>query len=276
MRPYTLAHLSDLHFGMSAAVERAASALCRTLLAAKIDHVVVSGDITHRGRRDEYARFQQVFHPLLRTGRLTVVPGNHDRLGEDVRAEISGGSRVWRTSSDGLCVVAVDSTGPHNRTWLASHGAVTEDQLHRIDSLLADAPRDAIKVVALHHHPLPLPEDTLSERLVTRLGSINGSELSLGPRLVERLCGRCDLLLHGHRHIPRDVTLCPNERPRPLRIVNAGSSTELGQVRVFVHHRGRLIADPYWLSTQFDRAHLRTPPRSSLGLWSAVRAFGIF
>ena len=277
MLSQTLAHLSDLHFGLSASVERSASALCRTLLTAKIDHIVVSGDITHRGRRDEYARFQQIFHPLLRTGRMTVVPGNHDRLGEDVREEISGGLRVSRTLVDGLCIVRVDSTGPHNRGWLASHGDVTAEELEQIEAFLGDAPQHTLKVVTLHHHPLPLPEDTFSERVVTRLGSANGNALALGPELVSRLCGRCDLLLHGHRHTPREVTLCLNEHPRPLRIFNAGSSTELGLVRVFPHLRGRMTADPYWISTQFDRSHDHNSVRpSSAGLWSAARAFGLF
>jgi 3',5'-cyclic AMP phosphodiesterase CpdA len=275
MRIHTLAHLSDLHLGVSPAAERSATALCRTLLAARIDHVVVSGDITHRGRRDEYARFEQVFHPLLRTGRMTVVPGNHDRLGEDVRLDITAGMRVTRSEAEGLCIVRVDSTAPHNRTWLASHGDVSADELDHIDALLDDAPSDALKVVTLHHHPLPLPEDTLSERLATRLGSANGAELPLGPQLIKRLCGRCDLLLHGHRHVPREITLFRNERPRPLRIVNAGSSTELGLMRVFPHQRGRITADPYWISAQLDRVSA-SRPKNSLGLWNAVRAIGLF
>lgn len=61
MRTHTLAHLSDLHFGLSPGVERMAAALCQTLLAARVDHVVVSGDVTHRGRRDELERFEQDF-----------------------------------------------------------------------------------------------------------------------------------------------------------------------------------------------------------------------
>jgi Icc protein len=275
MRQSTLAHLSDLHFGVSPAAEKVATALCRMLLTARIEHVVVSGDVTQRGRRDEYERFKQVFHPLLRTGRMTVVPGNHDRLGDDVRVEMTGGLRVARTLADGLCIVTVDSTAPHNRTWLASHGDVSADELTCIDALLEDAPRDALKVVTLHHHPLPLPEDTLSERLVTRLGSSNGRQLPLGPQLVRRLCGRCDLVLHGHRHIPRELVLCSNERLRPLRIVNAGSSTTLGMVRIFPHARGRLQADPYWLSAPVDE-RVPTSRRPSLGVWEAVRSMSIF
>jgi 3',5'-cyclic AMP phosphodiesterase CpdA len=205
---------------------------------------------------------------------MTVVPGNHDRLGDDVRVEMTGGLRVSRSLTEGGGVGTVDSTGPHTRTWLASHGDVSHDELAHVDALLESAPAGTLKVVALHHHPLPLPEDTLSERLVTRLGWSNGMELPLGPQLVQRLCGRCDLILHGHRHIPRELLLCGNEQPRPLRIVNAGSSTALGMVRVFPHARGRLSADPYWLSAPAEER--AAPRRPSLGVWDAVRSMGIF
>lgn len=269
MRQRTLAHLSDLHFGLSPAAEKAATGLCRALIGAAIDHVVVSGDITHRGRRDELDRFKQIFHPLLRTGRMTVVAGNHDRLGDDVRVEIMG-QRVSRVITDGLCIVRLDSTAPHNRTWFASHGEVTLDELDQMVRLLDSAPPDALRAVTLHHHPLPLPEDSLGERLVSRLGSPNGLQLAHGPELIRRLSGRCDLVLHGHRHVPREIALCSNERLRPLRIVNAGSSTELGMVRIFRHARGRLIADPFWMSVPGE------PRRPSLGVMDALRSMSLF
>ena len=37
------------------------------------------------------------------------------------------------------------------------------------------------------------------------------------------------------------------EDPRPLSMFNAGSSTELGHVRLFRHLQGRLVAPPMWL-----------------------------
>ncbi|MDD9941408.1 MAG: metallophosphoesterase, partial [Myxococcales bacterium] len=158
MASSTLGHISDLHFGLSQTHERTAAALCDALMAARVDHVVVSGDITHRGRADALERFEGMFHPLLRTGRMTVIPGNHDRLGHDVRRRISGDARVWLRQTDGLCIVCVDSTGPHNRGWLASYGQVTLDEVAEIEAMLAQAPAGVLKVVTLHHHPLPLPE----------------------------------------------------------------------------------------------------------------------
>lgn len=283
MGNHTLVHLSDLHIGVSDAVDSICSALCRALLAARVNHAIVSGDVTHCGRDEEYERFERIFHPLLRTGRMTVVPGNHDRLGDDVRATITGGRRVWRVLTDKLCVVCIDSSGPHNRGWFASHGIVTATEVEEARALLDDAPPELLRVVTLHHHPLPLPEDSLPERLATRLGSDNGASLALGPQLIATLCGRCDLLLHGHRHVPRAVTLCPSERPTPLHLFNAGSSTELGRVRLLTHSGRRLVREPMWLAAQVPepapgrqgKQRKQRRVTRSAGLWNTARAFGI-
>src|SRR5690606_19779541 len=67
-------HLSDLHFGL----ER--RSLVETLIdrinAARADLVVVTGDLTHRGRSAQFAQaaafLRRIEAPLL------AVPGNHD------------------------------------------------------------------------------------------------------------------------------------------------------------------------------------------------------
>src|SRR5262245_26623193 len=134
MRELTLAHLSDLHFGGGRGVQEAASALCAGLIAEEVDHVVVTGDVTHRGRREELAAFQRTFAPLLETGKMTVVPGNHDRVGEDAGRAFMGGERVSVVPAPGLFLVCVDSTGPHNRNYVKSHGDLCRRVLQAIDS----------------------------------------------------------------------------------------------------------------------------------------------
>jgi 3',5'-cyclic-AMP phosphodiesterase len=44
------------------------------LLERAVDHVVVSGDVTHRGRRRELERFREIFAPLEERGRLSIIP----------------------------------------------------------------------------------------------------------------------------------------------------------------------------------------------------------
>jgi 3',5'-cyclic AMP phosphodiesterase CpdA len=242
---WKLAHLSDLHLDLSPESDAAARALVQTLVAEDADHVVVTGDLTHKGSRVEYQRFREVFGPLLDSGKLTFIPGNHDRPGDDAGSQWMDGHKVRVVERPGLYLVCVDSTGPHNRNYFASHGLLAPETLNAVDEALAAAPKDALAVVLLHHHVLPLPEESFVERLTSRLGWPHAAELPLGAELVGRVLGRCDLVLHGHRHIPAERVL-EEDGPRPLRILNAGSSTDLGRFRVFRHSDGRLLGEPEW------------------------------
>lgn len=260
----TLAHLSDLHLGRSPATDAAAAELCRALLQARVDHVLVTGDVTHRGRRTELDTFRRVFEPFADRGALTVVPGNHDRLGEDAGAQLMFGHRVLVHEEPGLYVVLLDSTGPHNRAFLRSHGTLCRETLREAHLALAAAPGGVLRVVALHHHPLPLPGENVWERAATRLGLPHAGELALGRELIRVLGPRCDLVLHGHRHVPRRRGVsCGAHR---VGVYNAGSSTELGQARIFTHREGRLLHRPIWLGTDDLRAPVRVGP--------AVPAYG--
>lgn len=239
----TLAHLSDLHLGASRATETAARSLVESLLATRIDHVVLTGDVTHQGRLDEHDLFLETFAPLARQGRLSVVPGNHDRGTDDVAQWLTRGQRVWTEQRDGLYLVCVDTTAPHNKRPFRAHGALEHELLSEIDFAVGDAPKGAVVAVLLHHHPIPLPVEGVGEWFAHALGWPHAGELELGRALLGRLQGRADLVLHGHRHTPR------RERrpgPRLLQVVNAGSSTELGAYRVFRHRDGVLQGAPEW------------------------------
>ena len=240
-----LAHVSDLHIGRSAESDGRAIRLSRALVDAQVDHVVVTGDVTHRGRRRELARFEETFAPLRESGRLTVVPGNHDRLGDDVGDTIMAGDRVQASIAAGLFLVQVNSTGTHNRSWLAGHGRLDEEDLDDIEATLSHAPAGHLVVLLMHHHPLPLPEDRAVERLSSWMGWRFTTELARGRELLSRIRGRCDLVLHGHRHVPYERR--PFADARPLRVFNAGSSTELGRACIFTHVEGELVTDPTWL-----------------------------
>jgi 3',5'-cyclic-AMP phosphodiesterase len=266
MRTTTFAHVSDLHVGQSPSQDRRTGDLCRALVDARVDHVVVTGDLTHNGRPQELARFEKLFAPLLCDGRVTVIPGNHDRLGTQAAWKKISGPRV-RTASPGngalgLHLVLVDSTGPHNRFFHASHGLLQREDLEAIDAAVAQAPEGALCVVLVHHHVQPLPEDNFVERTLTRLGWSSAAELALGRRLLERLIGRCDLLLHGHRHVPH-LAWHPKDLRRPLWVYGAGISSRLGQVRLFTHRMGKALEAPRWLVAN-PQAPVEVPFRARL------------
>lgn len=260
----TLAHVSDLHIGKSVETERRAIAIRDALLAADVDHVVVTGDLTHRGRIGELAVFWRIFGPLRDRDRLTIIPGNHDRLGDDLVDAIQDGPRVAVVTPPGLHLVRFDSTAPHNRSWLSGHGEMLPDDIEAIHAATAGAAPGSVVAVLLHHHVLPLPADHAAERLCSWLGWPYADELASGPALLDTVRGRCDLVLHGHRHTPRSTTLFADEA-RPLAIFNAGSSTELGRVRIFCHEDGRVLAEPGWLWTWTPPADATGTPTPSVG-----------
>jgi len=236
----TIAHISDLHVGRDRRADGAMAALARTLEEARVDEVLVTGDVTHGGRGEELDTWERAFGRLA--DRMIIVPGNHDRLGDDVARTLMPVRRVDVEVRRGLFVVRVDSTAPHNSRLLWSHGGLDDRDLAEVERAIASAPRGLLVAVMLHHHPLPLPGDHLAERVVTWLGWPHAAELARGRELVELLHGRCDLLLHGHRHAAGEVAL-PAVRGRPLRVVNAGCAPDLGAVRVIEHEAGRIVGE---------------------------------
>lgn len=245
-RASTLVHFSDLHIGSSPEREAHLAALLDEVGAAGCDRVVVTGDITHRGRAHEWARFETLFAPFAARGQLSVVPGNHDRLGDDVAATVMPNARVTVDAAPGLHVVRFDSTGPHNRSWIRGHGALSASDIDDITAALDAAPAGALAVLLLHHHPLPLRADQFFERLLINLGTPFCAELPRGPELLAKLRGRCDLVLHGHRHHATALTFADNSA-RPLQVCSAGCSPDLRRVRVFTHAAGRLLAPASWI-----------------------------
>lgn len=240
-----MVHLSDLHFGASARLERRTIALAEALHRANVDHVVVTGDVTEHGRQSEFERFLAVFDRFARSGRLTVVPGNHDRLGDDVADWAMGGRRVHVRRAPGLHLVSCDSTRPAASFAFVAHGTLAPQTIDAIVDATADAEPDALVCVLLHHHVLPRRHECVFEALGSAVGLPFAGALPLGPLLLQRLRGRADLLLHGHRHRPFAHWL---PGARPLGLFNAGCSPALAAARRFDHARGRLVVQPRWFA----------------------------
>jgi 3',5'-cyclic AMP phosphodiesterase CpdA len=255
----TLVHISDLHIGRDEATDAAARQLVSMLVEARVDSVLLTGDVTHRGLAAELRRYERIFAPLLDSGRLLAVPGNHDRMGDDAARAMMRGGRVAVSSRPGLHVVRVDSTAPHNRSLVDGHGALSSQDVADVEMALLDAPPGTVPVVMLHHHVLPLPVEDLAERLATFIGLPCADELPLGEDLLGRIAGRCKLVLHGHRHVPAEFRIALPDATG-LRILNAGSTTLLGRARMLAHRDGE-VAWEGWLATNRVEPKSWIPPR---------------
>jgi 3',5'-cyclic AMP phosphodiesterase CpdA len=188
----TLIHLSDLHFG------RVDPGIVPPLLdfigATKPDLVAISGDLTQRARRGEFAQ-ARAFIDAVAFPKL-VIPGNHDVPLQNVFA------RVFRTADrfrrfiawdlepfyvdQEIAVAGVNTT----RALTGKNGRINRRQLEQLRARFASVSSAHIKIVVTHH-PFDLPPGVEGDRVILRAKSAM-KELAKIP---------VDMLLAGHFHV---------------------------------------------------------------------------
>ena len=193
-----LLHISDLHTGTleSPEIERALATLIERVHP---ELVIASGDLTHRGRRDQHERAADF---LKRLGLpVLAIPGNHD-IPYTFPARFTSPwkefERQWETtepvySSNGLVVIGINSVRP----WRHQSGGVREGQLRRTAELLASSPEDAARVVVLHHHLIGAPWRT-RKRPVSRRSHVLAALVDAGAELI--LAGHIHQAAVSERH----------------------------------------------------------------------------
>lgn len=262
--PGRFLHVSDLHFGRfeDPASQEALAGLVEELAP---ELVVATGDLTHRGRRDQHQRAAAF---LRRLGApVLAVPGNHDipftfparftRTWDEFEREWESTRPTYR--SDALVVVGLNSVRP----WRHQAGALTDPELERAARAFDEAPSGALRVAALHHHLINAPWRT-RKRPVARRGHVVTTLAHAGVELI----------LTGHTHqaaiserrefeTPVDdasVTLAVASgfgRPRPRR------RGEARGVHVFEAHPGGISAETYvWAGAAWEPGATRRFPRA--------------
>jgi 3',5'-cyclic AMP phosphodiesterase CpdA len=245
-----LLHLSDLHAG---SVEETAIERGLAPLVERIDPrlIAVTGDLAHRGRPAEHERAAAC---LSRLGRpLLVVPGNHDipytfpaRFTRPYREF----ERHWETAepvfrSEELLVVGLNSVRP----WRHQSGGLRRSQMQRAADLLAEAPANALRVVALHHHLIGAPwrsrKKPVARRSAVLAGLVDaGAELILAGHIHQAAVSERHEFEIEHDGELRGVTVSvapglgqprPNRRgeARGLHVYEADSRTLLVQTYVW-------------------------------------------
>ncbi len=185
-----LLHVSDLHVGAGddLQLERALAGLIER---SQPELVIASGDLTHRGRRDQHERAAAF---LRRLGpAVLAVPGNHD-IPYAIPARFTSPwrefERQWQTvepvfASDGAHVVGLNSVRPSHH----QSGGVDDDQLGRAAGRLGDAAPGALRVVALHHQLIDAPWRSHKKPLARR-----------GHVLKRLVAAGAELVIGGHVH----------------------------------------------------------------------------
>ncbi len=220
------------------------------------EHAVLTGDLSAMGHEDELGLAREVLEPWLREGRLTVIPGNHDRYtdapGRRVFERVfapylasalpehadAQGYPFVRLVGEEAAVVGLDSTR------VGALGQYVVGRLGRAQLLalgrVLDDPRLAGRTVhVLSHHGPFGPRGTFDWA---------HSGLVDWRLLLSTLAGRPVVFHHGHSHRPAWHRRTAH-RPH---LVCGGSSTQPGR-------------EGYWL-VEVDgadrvEAHARGPGR---------------
>lgn len=188
-----IAHFADLHFGREDKdALNAASDLIQELDVAAI---VVSGDLTQRGKREEFEAAQEWlsgFHaPIL------CVPGNHDTplLNLPARASDAFGryeryfsGRAGPIELDGVSIRGLNTSRGWQTRMNWAEGRVNLDDL---DKVISHPSQADLEIVACHH-PFLSPAKAGLQTATKR-----GEEAS--RRLA---ASRVQVLLTGHVHTP--------------------------------------------------------------------------
>ena len=221
MRRFVIIHISDLHVG------RAPPRDCETLINGVLSslskvpkHVprvlVVTGDIVDRPTKKALATAQGLLAKLKKQAdfsEMCLIRGNHDKnkwLGSFVPtraadtlfreddALLQPGGQPWNDEL-GLHIFRIDSCHAE-----LARGAVPISESHTMveksydcERTLPDKEKDTlVRIVALHHHPLPLAD--------AEGGRLN-KERFLYLKKPARFLDACrkwkvNLVLHGHAH----------------------------------------------------------------------------
>ena len=192
--------LSDLHCGqqffLPSLLERA---IAETNELAP-DVVVISGDLTSHGFKDEYLLAQRYVESIDCQSKI-VIPGNHDSRNVGyVHFEELFGTRNSVLRLDEVTIVAVDSSEPD-----LDNGQIGRGRYGWIEEQFAE-PAD-LKVFVVHHHLLPDPGTGRERNIVHDAGD--------ALECLQR--AGVDLVLSGHKHVPYAWRL------EDLFVVNAGT-----------------------------------------------------
>ena len=191
-----IVQISDLHYG-SEFKEQYMENVINYINDIRPDAVVCTGDVVHKGRMEQY----QGINPFLKRikPKLVIVPGNHDAKNNGLiffEKFLGPRRRTMVIDEKDTIIVGLSSViddlkdgeiGDEQLVWLA-------EQFDKPGS-----PGLENRIIALHHHLIPLP---LAGRKWTTVRDA-------GEILEFTQLYNIDLVLSGHRHVPHAWVIGP-------------------------------------------------------------------
>ncbi len=198
---FRIVQLSDLHCGQQFFLPQLLERAIAEVNELSPDVVIVSGDLTSNGFKDEYVLARDYLN-RVECDSIVVIPGNHDSRNVGyVHFEELFGARNSVLRRDGVTIVAVDSSEPD-----LDNGQIGRGRYRWIEEQFQEERAD-LRVFVLHHHLLPVPGTGRERNIVHDAGDT--------LECLQR--ADVDLVLSGHKHVPYAWRL------ENLFVVNAGT-----------------------------------------------------
>jgi 3',5'-cyclic AMP phosphodiesterase CpdA len=245
-----IVHLSDLHFathpflkkivfgGMYGQDSDALDALQTQLASLEIDFLFITGDLSTWGDERSLAdstSFIRYLSQQLNLGEEQVcrIPGNHDVLIDYYRKTLKKRNynntcgeidplRLLKVKDYDIAIFSFDST-LREGVWpfTSNRGAISPSAFNNYNRVCSTVPSGAIKIVQLHHHPLPIPykRDDGVKGYITSM--TNGA--TFADRMQE---SGIHLILHGHEHFPYCCEVSYHSETGPTVLVSAGTACQ--------------------------------------------------
>jgi 3',5'-cyclic AMP phosphodiesterase CpdA len=236
-------HISDLHFGAHNDNLAKDLQLRARSFDPPVDVILATGDLADQPEGALLREARTYLDELQscccsESGNTTarppvlVIPGNHDvRYFGNIRFHAT---QYWRVFSD----LALDYYDQKENVWIygfdsslevrtGANGRVSPKSLGQFRARFEELRKQhgerfeqaAFKIIALHHHPLPIKYDDKVARWLTLTNA--------GEFLGEMLKSRVDLILHGHEHIRASVRYgrtLPNSSTREVPVLSVGTA----------------------------------------------------
>lgn len=186
---FVIAQMSDLHFGDSRFDPGLMQEVVDEVNELGPDLLVVAGDLTERGYREQFEEAAEWLARISCTNRL-VIPGNHDarNVGYIHFSEVFGprySSDLQRLAGQSVLLIGVDTSKPD----------LNQGELGRFRHLWlydrCSEPAD-FKILVLHHHLVSVPGTGRERNILWDAGDILEILHETGV----------DLVLCGHKHVP--------------------------------------------------------------------------
>jgi len=212
-----IVQISDPHFG----TERhdVVTALHEAIMSLSPHLVILSGDLTQRARRSQFAAARRFVDAYARP--TLVIPGNHDVPLFNVFARALDPFGNYRRAfgrdlepvfeDDEVLAIGVNTVRPSRH----KNGEVSDAQIERVSTRLRRARGNPLRIVVTHQPVHVIREKDVENLLINRERAV-AAWAEAGA----------DLVLGGHIHLPyvRPLTGEQQGLARPLWSVQAGTA----------------------------------------------------